>query len=93
MKKDGATKFDRAVPKSENIGVQTTKGLVFLYVAVNDFSELCKKCFPPRSQKEAMVPCEKKCYGNKCPACDYWGHSRASYLQIKKKDGTDIVNE
>ena len=86
--REGATRFDKEVRKSENIGVTNVKGNTFPYVAVSELNDICKKCYPVGTAP--VEPCKKRCFSVKCGRCDYVGHTSGVCLQGKKRDGTDL---
>ena len=65
------------------------------YIAVPSLYDLCATCYPltgkgilcPRRGSSGI-----KCYNEKCPKCDLYGHEAWSCLQRFRSDGTTRIN-
>lgn len=64
--------FAREVFKSEKVSFEDNRAKKHTYAATLKPSSLCDKCYPDSGV--ITNGCSRKCYGEKCTLCGYYGH-------------------
>jgi hypothetical protein len=82
--------YSGEVMKMQKVTIEDNKGKKHVYAATKKKSSLCPKCFPDSGV--ITDACARKCFGEQCTKCGYYGHISYYCMQGNHADTGEKIS-